>query len=658
MRDERLLSALQAVPASQCSYDEWLQVGMALHGEGFDCSVWEHWSQSDSRYKAGDCERRWTGFGRSAESVTGGTIIHMARQNGWNPENARNVRIEWDDVIEYDGIPAIPVEWNPVQDLIKYLNAVFYPDEHICFCTQSMERDGKYSPASGGFSAYTAGQLAEMLQRYGDISSAIGDYNHNAGVWVRVNAMLGTDGSDRSVAAYRHVLVESDEMPIEEQVELYKSLNLPISALVHSGGKSAHALVRIDAYDKETYSKRVNFLFEYLEKAGLAIDRANRNPSRYSRLPGVERGQNRQYLIATKIGAASWAEWEDWQEGESLDLPSVENAYDVLLDPPPLPDELIQGVLRCGHKMLIASDSKAGKSFLLMELALSFVSGREWLGFPVKRCKVLYINLEIDRASFMQRIKNIRDAMELEDSYLRDLEVWNLRGMAMPLDKLVPKIIRRAKDQGFGAIIVDPIYKVMTGDENSASEMGYFCNQFDKLCRDTGCAAIYSHHHSKGAQGAKKAMDRASGSGVFARDPDAQLDLCELAIPDADRQIKFDDPNASAWLLECSLREFPLFQPKRILFSFPLHTVQENLLSNYYPVGSANATRFQPEKRDYESEVTVAFEEVCLGENKCDVKVLADIMKLSVKRVKEIINNEVEGYVVKGSTVSRLYCGG
>lgn len=80
------------------------------------------------------------------------------------------------------------------------------------------------------------------------------------------------------------------------------------------------------------------------------------------------------------------------------------------------------------------------------------------------------------------------------------------------------------------AIVIDPIYKVITGDENNASEMGAFCNQFDKICAQTGCASIYCHHHSKGSQGMKKAMDRASGSGVFARDPDAQLDIIQLEL--------------------------------------------------------------------------------------------------------------------------------
>lgn len=57
-----------------------------------------------------------------------------------------------------------------------------------------------------------------------------------------------------------------------------------------------------------------------------------------------------------------------------------------------------------------------------------------------------------------------------------------------------------------------------------------FCNQFDKVCTELKVATIYCHHHSKGSQGGKKSMDRASGSGVFARDPDAMLDMIELEL--------------------------------------------------------------------------------------------------------------------------------
>lgn len=163
--------------------------------------------------------------------------------------------------------------------------------------------------------------------------------------------------------------------------------------------------------------------------------------------------------------------------------------------------------------MLISGPSKAGKSFLLMELAIAITEGRSWLGFPCRKGRVLYVNLEIDRASCIHRFANIYAALGIQKPCASDLVLWNLRGKAVPLDKLVPQLVRRVRDQHFDAIIIDPIYKVITGDENSASDMAFFCNQFDKICAETGCATIYCHHHSKGDLGNRNAKDRASGSG-------------------------------------------------------------------------------------------------------------------------------------------------
>ena len=82
------------------------------------------------------------------------------------------------------------------------------------------------------------------------------------------------------------------------------------------------------------------------------------------------------------------------------------------------------------------------------------------------------------------------------------------------MDRLTPLLIRRARGREYAAVVIDPIYKLITGDENSAAQMAYFCGQFDRICAELGCSVIYSHHHSKGHQGGKKSMDRASGSGV------------------------------------------------------------------------------------------------------------------------------------------------
>ena len=67
----------------------------------------------------------------------------------------------------------------------------------------------------------------------------------------------------------------------------------------------------------------------------------------------------------------------------------------------------------------------------------------------------------------------------------------------------------------------------------------------------------------------KKAMDRASGSGVFARDPDAQLDMIQLELSE-DIANNVRDGNETAWRLESSLREFPNITPVNFWFEYPI----------------------------------------------------------------------------------------
>ena len=121
--------------------------------------------------------------------------------------------------------------------------------------------------------------------------------------------------------------------------------------------------MRVDAANYDEYRKRVNYLYEVCKKNGLEIDTQNRNPSRLSRMPGVMRNGRKQFLIDTNIGKASWNEWYEWIESVNDDLPDPESLQAYWDNLPELAPCLIGGVLRQGHKMLIAGPSKAGKSF-------------------------------------------------------------------------------------------------------------------------------------------------------------------------------------------------------------------------------------------------------------------------------------------------------
>ena len=580
---------LQHIPCRSLNYQEWLNVGMALHQEGLPCSLWDDWSRDDNRYHPGECERKWGTFGNGETRVTMGTVWQMARDYGWDPVS--NVKVYgFDDMITVDGDPVDTSGWhheetqqlppppatvgyNAAKDITDYLSLVFEPEEKVSYVINAyQDDDGKWKPV-GSNNSRTAKQLIESIKKHpDDISDTFGTTNPDAGVWICFNPMDGEGRSNKNVSAYRYALVESDTQDIETQYAILQDLKLPIKVLVHSGGKSLHAIVNIGAVDFKQYQERVDYLYTICRKHGLVVDTQDKNPSRLSRFPGFQRGQKLQYIVAKDIGMSDYVEWRHWIEDEMVEPLPVVNLGAIWNDMPPLKPELISGILRQGHKMLLVSSSKAGKTFALIELAVCIAQGRRWIGFQCKQGKVLYLNMELDEASFDDRMKKVYEAMDPDYPQPENIDIVHLRGKTESIDKLIPQILRTANQKQYAAIILDPTYKLGIGDENAAEQVTKFCNAIDKLA-NTGASVIYAHHHSKGAQGAKSSMDRASGSGVFARDADALLDMIELRIPDeAVDEVKSEyGDSVTAWRMEATLREFQRIEPVNLFFSYPLH---------------------------------------------------------------------------------------
>ncbi len=657
-----ILSALKFLDVASMTRAEWIAVGMALKTEGYPCSIWDDWSRNDRRYHPGECEKKWNSFHGSGNPVKGGSIVQMAKERGWTPFGGENGCMGWDDTIEYDGDPAFTgfsqEPWDQAQDLIAYLETLFLPDEKVGYVTNDVwqDADGRWVPSKGVFDRTAAELIASLKKHPDDLGATIGDWKKDVGAWIRFNPVDGQGVKNENITRFSYALVESDTLPIPEQDILFRKLELPIAALVHSGGKSLHAIVKVDAENYEEYRKRVEFLYDFLEKNGVSIDKQNRNPSRLSRMPGVTRNGNRQYLVATNIGRKSWVDWMDFVEGVTDELPDMVSLSAYKDNPPTLPEELIEGILRRGHKMLISGSSKAGKSFLLMELCIAIAEGKKWLGFPCRKGRVLYVNLEIDPASAINRFLKIYEAQGLPIRQSENIIIWNLRGHAVPLDQLVPKLIRRVRDMKLDAIVIDPIYKVITGDENSASDMGAFCNQFDKICNETGCSTICCHHHSKGSQGMKKAMDRASGSGVFARDPDAQLDMIELELSD-DVKNNVRDGMATAWRLESSLREFPNIQPVNFWFEYPIHKVDTNGVLGEMPAqGTPQAGRLNnPRSKSAEEaaeEFRTAYDALNMN-GRVTVQDMMEYMDLTDKTIYARLKKMGGEFVLEKGTIKR-----
>ena len=138
---------LRHIPCGSIDYQEWTNVGAALHKEGLPCSLWEEWSASDpARYHPGECEKKWRTFGNyTGTEVTMGTVYHMAVEYGYDPTAGKRT-YGWDDVITFDGEPIDTSGWqkedtkpmvppptkdafSPAKEASDYISALFEPDE-------------------------------------------------------------------------------------------------------------------------------------------------------------------------------------------------------------------------------------------------------------------------------------------------------------------------------------------------------------------------------------------------------------------------------------------------------------------------------------------------------------------------------------------------
>jgi hypothetical protein len=79
-------SALGAIPNGDLHYDDWLEIGFALHDTGSDeaFDLWKDWSAKSIKHDPEYCEVKWeTMHEGRGDAVTLGTVFHHAKANGW-----------------------------------------------------------------------------------------------------------------------------------------------------------------------------------------------------------------------------------------------------------------------------------------------------------------------------------------------------------------------------------------------------------------------------------------------------------------------------------------------------------------------------------------------------------------------------------------------
>lgn len=409
-----------------------------------------------------------------------------------------------------------------------------------------------------------------------------------SGLYCSFNPITGGHRRDSGVTDLRHVIIEWDSIPLNEQWSKVETAGIPVSAAIFSGSKSIHFWVRVDAPNIEEYNERIKILTALFPDC----DRKLLHPGAWTRLPGALRQTTTQEIIKLSFGAPSWDEWMNRSEEEDADkVIDVANWLEIKEEEP---DEIIEGVLHKGCKMILGGSSKSRKSWSLLDMAISIASGTEWMGFQCKKAKVVFINMEIHKAFLQKRIRDIVQAKNLVPSDVKNtLYCIHRRGRpidAIELAKLIHKKVTRLR--GVTAVIIDPIYKTLNGlDENKAGDIGVLMNTFDSMAYIDDISVVFAAHFAKGNSAERESIDRVSGSGVFARDPDSFMTMTRLQEPRTKRGQKKAAPIKNIeniFQVDCHLRHHVPIESMNVVWNYPIFSRMEEEeeidLSDYIPV--------------------------------------------------------------------------
>jgi hypothetical protein len=214
--------------------------------------------------------------------------------------------------------PSVDTRWikrrSPVPPAMvtpaEYLSAVFrFGDQILVFSDWQSQGEAIYQHRS------------TRVQRKALSSFGCG---HTEGVWFLANPVDGqyhynprqggmSRRSEESITSFRHIVLESDSLPALDWLKILVQVRFPILSIVSSGGKSLHALLKIDAKSKADWDQRVKRASPQLVKVG--ADRGALTAVRLTRLPGCYRGDRLQELLYLNPDAQSGPIWKSEDAG-------------------------------------------------------------------------------------------------------------------------------------------------------------------------------------------------------------------------------------------------------------------------------------------------------------------------------------------------------
>ena len=200
-------------------------------------------------------------------------------------------------------------------------------------------------------------------------------------------------------------------------------------------------------------------------------------------------------------------------------------AAELLTSKLPARDDVIgSGLLPRGGMALLAGQFKSGKTILAMQAALATAQGSDFLGFEVTRGRVLLLSGEGGPLLLRERLEKMTKS---NHEGLDDLLLWWPTESRLDLAEKESRAALAAfcKSEKIDLMIIDPLIRFNSLDENSTLEMGRFVRGLAELRQETGAAILLVHHTRKPGKGSSNTGIEARGSTVLHGEVDSLIML-------------------------------------------------------------------------------------------------------------------------------------
>lgn len=157
------------------------------------------------------------------------------------------------------------------------------------------------------------------------------------------------------------------------------------------------------------------------------------------------------------------------------------------------------GLLDRGSKVAITGEPKIGKSRFILNLAYCLALKEPFIDIDILRAaRVLFVQFEVSEARFHQRVIGLARSFKLSPTANVPLYFSTLPNLALDSGAGLERFERLVQACKPDVVFLDPLYKIHTREENSASDMqAELYNRLDEIIITHNVSVILAHHVNK-----------------------------------------------------------------------------------------------------------------------------------------------------------------